>query len=217
MDIQTLIDHYPLLYHMAERETWPSIKVHGLLSTRAALEHSNLNNAERVALDQEHRPEKVSVPIGDRIVVLRDQKPMHPDRLAQALVDGTSCSEWYQFLNARVFMWAEEHRLFGLLNAREYRNLEHDVLTIDTASLMARYAPRTMLCRMNSGNTFPMPHERGMEAFKTIADYPVGPRSGAPKPPVVEVVIEHSVPDIAEFVVEVRRIRGRDVLRQLSL
>jgi hypothetical protein len=28
-----------------------------------------------------------------------------------ALIDGTTPQQWYEFLNGRVFMWAEEKRL----------------------------------------------------------------------------------------------------------
>lgn len=217
MNVETLVACYPRLYHMAERDSWPSIKVHGLLSTRAVLDRAGVTGDERRSLEVEHRPAKIAVGEPGAQIVLRDQKPMFPDRLLEALNDGTTPSQWYEFLNARVFMWAEEQRLFGLLNAREYRTLEHDVLTIDTARLMARYADRTMLCRMNSGNTFPMPHKRGMEAFKRIADYPVKPRAGTPDPAVVEVVVEYSIPDIADYVVAVRRIQGRAVIGPLPL
>jgi hypothetical protein len=36
-------------------------------------------------------------------------------------------------------MWAEESRLLGLLKARLYRDLEHDVLTINSKSLITAY------------------------------------------------------------------------------
>lgn len=217
MKIETLVACYPQLYHMAERDSWPSIKAHGLLSTRAVLDRSGVTDAERQTLELEHRPMKVTVGQPGAQIVLRDQKPMVPDRLLEALIDGTTPRQWYEFLNGHVFMWAEEKRLFGLLNARAYRELEHDVLTIDTARLMARYAEQTMLCRMNSGNTFPMPHKRGMEAFKRIVDYPVKPRTGTPDPAVVEVLVDYSIPDIADYVVAVTRMRGRAVIEALPL
>lgn len=38
MDVKTLVARYPRLYHMAERDTWPSIRDRGLLSTSAVLD-----------------------------------------------------------------------------------------------------------------------------------------------------------------------------------
>ena len=202
---------------MAERGTWPSIKANGLLSTTAVLDRFKVNGAERLALEEGHRPEKVMVGPAESGVVLRDQKPMRPSRLEDALIDGTTPEQWYKFLNGRVFMWAEERRLFGLLGARDYRSLEHDVLTIDAEALLTKYENSVWLCRMNSGNTWPVPHPRGMDDFKRISDYPTKVRSGVPYKEVVEVVVDYSVPDIAEYVVEVRRMQGRTVLGQLPL
>lgn len=80
----------------------------------------------------------------------------------------------------QVFFWAEEHRLHGLLGARDYRNLEHDVLTIDSAPSVREYANNIWLCHMNSGNTWPMLHARGIDIFKRIADYPANTRKPTP-------------------------------------
>lgn len=210
MEMSLLIERYPVLFHMAEKDTWPDIRDKGLLSTSAALDRYNLTGTARAALEVLHRPEKVAVGTEADRIVLRDQKPMHPSRLEKALIDGTTPSEWYAFLNNKVFMWAEEKRLFGLLNARGYRKLEHDVLTIDTKALMEVHGNRVWLCHMNSGNTFPMPHARGMDTFRRIPDFP-------PNKNVVEVVVDYSIPDVAKFVREVRRIRGTEVLQKLPL
>ena len=137
--------------------------------------------------------------------------------MKKALQDGISPTQWYELLNGKVFMWAEEHRLFGLLNARLYRALEHDVLTIDTASLMAAHEKDAWLCPMNSGNTFPIPHMRGKDTFRRIADYPTRPGSLLPAKEVVEVVVDYEILDIENHVREVRRIRGKTVLSQLPL
>ncbi|MEQ4311749.1 hypothetical protein ABNM01_02455 [Pseudomonas syringae] len=217
MQLDTFIAHYPRLYHMAEEGTWPSIKKHGLLSTLATLDRYGILGADRLALEEQHRPSKVRVGGRDDSIVLRDQIPMPPKRLEEALVDGTSPAQWYKLINSKVFMWAEEHRLFNLLNARAYKTLTHDVLTIDTASLVRDYADRMMLCRMNSGNTFPMPHPRGVEDFMSIGAYPVKPKSQAPVKKVVEVVTEYSIPNIRDYVIEVRAIQGREVLGGIAL
>lgn len=217
MNVSDLIERYPYLFHMAERDTWSSIKAKGLLSTTAALDLYQVNGGARQRLERGHRPQKVTVgPAGDAIV-LRDQIPMAPDRLEVALIDGTTPGEWYELLNGKVFMWAEEARLHRLLKARYYRHLEHDVLTIDAAKLMKVHAERVWLCPMNSGNTFPVPHRRGREIFQRIDKYPTRATSGRPQKEVVEVVVDYSIPDIADFVVEVRRMQGDQVLHDIAL
>lgn len=216
MNLQHLVQRYPRLYHMAEKDTWPSIKANGLLSATAILDRFGVNGAQRIVIEEGHRPEKMLIGPKDFGIVLRDQKPMSPSRLTDALVDGTTPAQWYRFLNGRVFMWAREERLFGLLKARQYRKLEHDVLTIDADALLANYGEKTWLCRMNSGNTWPVPHARRMDDFKRIADYP-SRRSGIPYKEVVEVVVDYSVPDIADYVLAVRRMRGDVVLGNIVL
>lgn len=215
MNIDQLVARYPRIYHMAERGTWDSIRRHGLLSATAALDLLGVTGPARDAYEKQQRATFMEVrsASGDRIA-LRDQKPMPPERLELALTDGTSPAGWYALINAKVFFWAQERRLLTLLNARHYRHKEHDVLTIESGTLIRQYAERIRLCHMNSGNTWPMPHKRDTGIFRSIAEYPVL-RSGAPAKEVVEIVVEYSVPDIARHVVEVRRMRGCDVLAKV--
>ena len=217
MDVIEFVERYPTLYHMAERNTWPAIKQNGLLSTTASLDRYAIESAQRESLEKLHRPDKVAIgPLGNQIV-LRDQKPMEPSRLAQALEAGLTPTIWYKLLNGKVFFWAQEHRLQNLLKARHYRSLEHDVLTIDTASLVAAHEQEIWLCPMNSGNTFPIPHRRGESTFRRIADYPMKANGVTPIKEVVEVVVDHSVVDISTHVVEVRRMKGDTVLADIPL
>lgn len=212
MDVNKLIELYPRVYHMAERGAWESIRQRGLMSATAVLDHLAVEGGERARFESEHRGQKMSVREGDPSdIVLRDQKPMPEGRLLQALTDGTTPREWYELINNKVFFWAEETRLHNLLGARDYRRLEHDVLTLDSASFIPAYAQSIWLCHMNSGNTWPMPHRRGTDVFRRIPDYPVN-RSGKPEKKVVELVVDYAVPNIADFVVEVRRMRGSEVL-----
>jgi hypothetical protein len=216
MEKEELIRRYPRVFHMAEKDTWPSIKTIGLLSTTAALDRCGITGPARGSLEEQHRPEKVTVRGAECEIVLRDQGPMDPSRLRLALPPTVSPSQWYRMLNKLVFMWAEETRLLGLLNARRYRHLEHDVLTIDLASFADAYEKSIWLCPMNSGNTFPIPHRRTLETFMRIKDYPVK-RNGGPEKAVVEVVTDYSVPDITKFVVAVRRMRGAETIRELPM
>lgn len=217
MEVKDLAARYPTFFHMAERDTWPSIKENGLLSTSAVLDRYNVQGQRRVELEEGHRPTKIRIGDAENGIVLRDQIPMPPARLADALVDGTTPAQWYRFLNGRVFLWAQKKRLLGLLQARHYRNLEHDVLTIDAAALLDDYSDKVWLCRMNSGNTWPMPHRRGMDDFKRIHDYPMRARGGAPAKEVVEVVVDYAVPDISKYVVQVSRMKGSEVLHDIPL
>ncbi|NVH63845.1 hypothetical protein HQ621_23300 [Pseudomonas simiae] len=212
MDLEKLIELYPRIYHMAERGAWDSIRTRGLMSTTAVLDHLAVADGERARYESEHRGQKMDVKSGyPSSIVLRDQKPMPEGRLITALTGGTTPRQWYELINGKVFFWAEEQRLHGLLGARDYRKLEHDVLTLDSSTFIPAYAEAIWLCHMNSGNTWPMPHRRGTEIFCKIVDYPVT-RTGNPKKKVVELVVDYAVPNIADYVLEVRKMKGNEVL-----
>ncbi|QQU70316.1 hypothetical protein I6I45_10140 [Pseudomonas fluorescens] len=216
MDLEKLIELYPRIYHMAERGAWDSIRTRGLMSTTAVLDHLAVADGERARYESEHRGQKMDVKSGDpSSIVLRDQKPMPEGRLITALTGGTTPRQWYELINGKVFFWAEEQRLHGLLGARDYRKLEHDVLTLDSSTFIPAYAEAIWLCHMNSGNTWPMPHRRGTEIFCKVVDYPVT-RTGKPKKKVVELVVDYAVPNIADYVLEVRRMKGNEVLNVIG-
>ncbi|WP_424813159.1 DUF7002 family protein [Pseudomonas viridiflava] len=74
MNIQKLVEAYPEIYHMAEADTWASIKQIGLLSTSAALIYHKIQNPNRLQLESSHRPQKVTLnTCGLPDIVLRDQ------------------------------------------------------------------------------------------------------------------------------------------------
>ena len=214
MELEQLIAAYPRVYHMAERDTWPNIQAHGLRSTTAVLDWLNVDPAVRFQLRSQHRRDKVSVSSAGQTIVLRDQKPMPTKVLADSLINGVTTQEWYETINDKVFFWAQEERLLTLLRARWYRDLEHDVLTLDSRSFATTHQAEIWLCHMNSGACMPWKQKRDMSIFKRIPDYPVT-RTGRPVKKVVEVVVDREVLDISNHVIEVRRMRGAEVLRTI--
>jgi hypothetical protein len=206
VQLEKLIERYPYVYHMAEAGTWPSIQQRGLLSTTAALDALGIKGARRDELEGAYRPDMLSLnPGGANDIVLRDQRPMPPNRLAQALPAHLTTEQWYRIINNKVFFWVSQERLGRLL--RSYEHQVHDVLRVNTASLLDSHFARTWLCHMNSGNTLPIPHWRDETVFKRIDDYPVN-SVGKPTKEVVELVVDYSVPDIAQHVIDVTRVQG---------
>ena len=133
------------------------------------------------------------------------------------LCDGIGLRQWYELLNRKAFFWATERRVQTLLEARLYRNQEHTVLTIDTASLIRAHAEHVTLSPINSGNTLYNPPMRGHYTFRPIAEYPFEERRqmrGIGNA-LVEVAVEYSVPDLGAHVIAVERRRGNDILENL--
>jgi hypothetical protein len=139
MDVAELIERYPRLYHMAEAGSWPAIQEHGLLSTSALLDLFEVDGEERRLIESVRRPRSVTIDHPEHgTAVIRDQIPLNPTILQRSLV-GMTPEEWCIALNSRVFFWAEEERLARMLGAKAYRDRPHDVLTVDTASLVSAH------------------------------------------------------------------------------
>ena len=191
---EELIRAYPTLFHTAELDSWESIRANGLLSTSALLDLYGIEEQKRKKIEREHRLESVSISAdGLPDAVIRDQKPMPPDKLQKLLLNDIKPEEWYILLNRKVFFWPSKNHLKKLMNAREYRNREHIVLEIDTRSLIEAHRERIFLCSYNSGSTY-NGRKRDKSIFKRIEDYS-DLRKG-----VEELTVENSVPDICNHV-----------------
>jgi hypothetical protein len=199
-----LAERWPRLYHTAEAGSWESVKRHGLLSTTALLDLFEISGDQRAAIEAARRPESVPINHPDHGTAwIRDNKPITETVLRRTLI-GMSEPDWYRTLNGRVFFWLSEHRLEKLRNAPPYRQREHDILTIDTKSLMDAYASKIELCHLNSGAVHPAAdYPRGAGSFQPIASYPWLDRlATAPAEPIVELTIPYAVPDIERFILD---------------
>jgi hypothetical protein len=214
VEVDELVNRFPLLFHMAEEGSWSNICRHGLLSTSTLLDLYGVGHKLRTEVEAQHRPENVVLNHGTLpTAIVRDQKPLNMARLESCLTDMTG-SEWLQHLNRRVFFWTSERRLLRLLKARPYKALAHDVLTVETASLVASHSERITLAPYNTGATMPTAVARGSDTFRMIADYPFAEwRSKRPTwDAVVELAVDQGVDDIATHVVRVERRRGEQTL-----
>jgi hypothetical protein len=200
-----LAERWPRLYHMAEAGSWESVKRHGLLSTTALLDLFEITDAERDAIEAVRRTESIPIHHPEHGTAwIRDNKPINETVLRRTLT-GMGEPDWYRTLNGRVFFWLSEHRLEKLRNAPPYRHREHDILTVDTKSLLDAHAGEIELCHLNSGAVHPAAdYPRGAGSFQLIASYPWLDRlATAPAEPIVELTIPYAAPDIERFVIDV--------------
>jgi Family of unknown function (DUF7002) len=214
-ELEELITDCPTLYHMAERGSWVSIKELGLLSTSALLDRYAVQEPRRSLIERHHRPVSVELrESGLQVAVVRDQIPMSDSGLRRCLPNHLTPSDWYMLLNTKVFFWLTESRLHKLTAAKAYRDREHDILEIDTRSLVEAHRDAIWLCPINSGCTKPMPHPRDETIFARISDYlyehwrrkrPKGER-------VVELAVDYSVSDVRTHVRRVIRKRGHQLV-----
>lgn len=214
---ETLIELYPQLFHMAEAETWESIRTKGLLSTSALLDLFEIKGNSRFQIESCHRPKSVAIMHKTHgRAVIRDQIPMRENALQACLTDLTP-QQWYETLNRRVFFWLTRERLLRLLSARAYRQKKHCVLTVDTRKMMEIYANKITLSPINSGSTIYIPQPRGSQTFCTLANYPFIERRKTRTigNSIAELAVDYSVPKIEEIVIKVDHMQGEHVLECL--
>ena len=217
MTREQFILHYPRLYHMANEGTWESLKRRGLLSTSALLDLFGISGRERYRIESCHRPQSIDIHHAEYgTITIRDQAPMRESAL-EACLDGVTLREWYELLNRKAFFWVTEARVHTLLAARLYRNKQHTVVTVDTASLVAQHANDITLSPINSGSTLYNPPPRGRHTFHAIAAYPFERRRklrGIPNA-VAELAVDYAVPDLISHTVAVERRRNGEILEKL--
>ena len=208
MDADWLSHRFPVLYHMAEDESWESIRRIGLLSTSALLDRFGIGGNRRYDIESRRRPEIVKLEHPEHgTALIRDNKPMQETALERCL-QGMTPREWYESLNRKVFFWVDQGRLSRLLGARTYRDRPHLVLEVDTAKLLERHAKRVSLSPINSGATIFGGSPRGSYTFLSIIDYP---NNG----PVVELAVDYAVPDAADLTLSVSRWHGTEMLDEV--
>ena len=219
MRAEDLWCNYPKLYHIAWGGSWPSIEKHGLLSTKTLLRSYEKNENEIRDLTQVRRPHWVEVEHPGRPrAVLRDQKPLSDGGLRKALPATVEPWEWYDLINSMVFFWPTTARLKTMIAASAYENVNHDVLVIDTRTLVRLEEPNIRLSRMNSGSTAQWAHPRDMDLFKRIEDYPFPARATPSKvaKAVAEVCVVDGVVRVAEAVLDVKQGTAGAVMKALA-
>ena len=99
-----------------------------------------------------------------------------------------------------------------MMGAGAYRGMRHDLIVVDTQSLLDLNEGEIRLSPMNSGATKPFPHPRSLHLFKSIADYPFVERvkkyrlEGA----IAEVCVLDRVEEIEACTLEVRTVTQED-------
>jgi hypothetical protein len=215
MERDELVRLHPVLFHMAEDGTWPSVRAHGLLSTRAIVDLFATDESVRTQVLSVVRTASIAIEHPERgRVVVRDQGPLK--FLNQCLTEGTTAQDYLDALNERVFFWLSCSRLKRLLGARRYRDNAATVIHVDTARLLARHADAVQLAPYNTGSMHvPSAPRRGTDVFVDVDRYPYkewrakrGPSGDA----VVELTVKYEVKDIVDLTQRVERwVGGRRV------
>jgi hypothetical protein len=208
---EELVSSYPVVYHTTAAGSWEAIRAHGLWTAKQIVSTARCDQetTEQVLTTRRLHAVGLTHPVLGA-VRLRDQAPLRLDVLARSLTD-LSVEQWLALLSNRVFFWLHLSRVETLLSGRRNREHEHDVITVDTASLISAHRDRIRLSPINSGAAlYPNAAHRGSDTFRTIADYPFAQRrrTRPPSTAIAELAVIDGVHDIAAHTVDVRRWRG---------
>lgn len=189
----------------------PSILRHGLLPTSGLLALFEVPDAERAAIERKRRPAGIVLkhPMHGEAAIT-DNLPLSEAVLRLCLDDGLEPADWLAILNGRVFFWPDEESLGRLLGARLNRGRERSVLVLDTLGLARRHAERMELAAINTGSTIRRPARRGLSTFTPLRrhGYEAWRRLRGGLDRIREVTVVGAVPDVADHLVEHRRVVG---------
>ena len=116
--VEQIIARYPVLFHMAEPGSWPSIQQHGLLSTTALLDRFDYDGDEREVIESRWRPESVLVEHDVHgTAVVRDQGPM-PPRALRRVLDGMTPCEWYRLIQREGVLMGHKGAAINIFECR---------------------------------------------------------------------------------------------------
>jgi hypothetical protein len=208
----------PFVYHLAEADNWSSIQRHGLLSTRALLDHIGLERFSRAAVERAYRSTRTILPTG---LVIRDQRPMPPLALERCLV-GLTVPNWYELLNSKVFFWFDPGRLNRQRAA--CRNVPQIALKLDADRLVRHHAAHAAVTPINTGNARRKPALRSAATFVPYRIWtesawlseaqPLGTHPRPPGHQPVELTITDAVPDAMDFVVSIYCLKPNEYLAE---
>lgn len=151
-----------------------------------------MEQAGRHDLIRTRRREHKQIKIGDILVLVRDQAPLHKGNLA--LPPGFTYEDLVESINKRIFFWpgtAAGPISYGVRHFERYQHENPVILRINSRSMFhANPDIEPRFCRYNSGSprcSNGQKSPRGLDTFVHAADF-----SGTPSA-VVEVTFERPI------------------------
>ncbi len=150
LDLQRFVSARPYLYHLTHNANLPHLRELSLLIPAATL----MERAGRLDLLRTPRRGPITIIVGGRQIILRDQKPLHKGNVK--LPRGFSFEDFVEILNKRIFFWPGSMLRptdYGIRHFAHYETENPAILRIDLNSLLQTNpsaVPR--FCRYNSGS-----------------------------------------------------------------
>ena len=171
MDADEFAERVPCLFHVTDREAWPLIERHGLLSTNSMIERfvTDPDHAERLRSERRAKPVPLYEGVAGERAMLNDNIPLVFSRLASALDDGLTPVEWLQLLNERVYFFPARRKADSFIEAGRRGGRRKLMLTFDARSLATAHLDRLFIAPINTGSALRTPARRGRAIFAPVA------------------------------------------------
>jgi len=162
------------LFHLTYRENVPDILKSRRLRSAAQL----MRLAGDLSFLRQKRHAAVSVSIGNRVIWIRDQMPLHAGNAS--LLDGWTFEDLIESLNKRVYFWTggiNGASDYGKRHFERYRDERPVILRVATSELFSANRNRKPhYCKFNSGSprcSYGLRSPRGPTTFlpSTEVDY----------------------------------------------
>ncbi|UUO07895.1 hypothetical protein M4951_06160 [Blastopirellula sp. J2-11] len=140
----------PYLYHLTDRDNLNHIRATRAMLSAAVL----LQQAGDNAYLRAKRQSSIQVKIGQRVISIRDQQPLHAGNIT--FQGGYGFADVIEMLNKRVFFWPGTSHgpiSYGERHFLRYENDQPVILRVATADLFQTNSDVSPLyCRYNSGS-----------------------------------------------------------------
>lgn len=171
-DAKRFLDSPGKLYHLSLAASFEQVQEHGLLSTTALLDKFQVVGERRHILETRRRQAREPLTHESyRTVHLNNQYPLFEGGLKKCLID-MSIEQWCLSLNKRVFFWAREQNLQGLIKAQEKRGYGGMLLSVQRKAFLEAFEEQLELSPINSGDATRRAAPRGTKTFAGVSGYP---------------------------------------------
>lgn len=195
-----LVERYaktrPYLYHLTHKDNILHLCAMGCILPASML----MLRAGRTDLLRARRRNSVAVTIDGRVIMLRDQKPLHKGSMQ--LPNGLTFEQFVEVLNSRIFFWPGAYEgpiSYGVRHYGRYKTEGPAILRIRLESLLeANPSCKPLFCRYNSGSPRCFSAQKSPRSHRTFMS---SEEFQEPPSAVVEVTFEQelSLPSDVQF------------------
>lgn len=174
MTPEQFIRQCSILWHVGPPGSWSRISREGLRTARQLIDAADLDDETRRTLIEKPRRNQVELPMGDDVVILRDQEPLFSRKdITPLLARDMTVVDWLGLLDRRVYLFAGRRERDILIRKYAARHGYQEVIQIDSDRLLEVAGSRVELADQNTGAIARVSHPyKDWNTFQSIDRFP---------------------------------------------